>query len=102
MAKCYGFRNIQKIVQAVKKAKCEYTYVEMMACPGGCFSGGGQIKDSKAKPKETWEEMAILAKPLARPSEGQSEEGWAAVDGKQLHATYKVIEKSLSQSVMNW
>lgn len=27
MAKCYGFRNIQKIVQAVKKNKCEYAYV---------------------------------------------------------------------------
>jgi iron only hydrogenase large subunit-like protein len=45
MAKCYGFRNIQKVVQAVKKGKCEYTYVEIMACPGGCYSGGGQIKD---------------------------------------------------------
>lgn len=46
--------------------------------------------------------MAILAKPLTKSPEGQSEEGWAAVDSKQLHATYKVIEKSLSQSVMNW
>jgi iron only hydrogenase large subunit-like protein len=31
-------------VQAVKKGKCEYSYVEIMACPGGCYSGGGQIK----------------------------------------------------------
>ena len=44
MAKCYGFRNIQRIVQQVKKNKCEYRYVEMMACPGGCYLGGGQLK----------------------------------------------------------
>ncbi len=68
MAKCYGFRNIQKIVQAVKKGKCEYTYVEMMACPGGCFSGGGQIKDEKTKPKDVWEEMAVLTKGLTKQS----------------------------------
>jgi iron only hydrogenase large subunit-like protein len=44
MAKCYGFRNIQKIVQTIKKKKCLYSYVEIMACPGGCYSGGGQIR----------------------------------------------------------
>ena len=44
MAKCYGFRNIQKIVQQIKKKKCQYDYIEIMACPGGCFSGGGQPK----------------------------------------------------------
>lgn len=55
MAKCYGFRNIQKIVQAIKKGKCEYKYVEMMACPGGCYSGGGQIKAENIKPKELLE-----------------------------------------------
>jgi iron only hydrogenase large subunit-like protein len=51
MAKCYGFRNIQKIVQSIKKGKCEYKYIEMMACPGGCYSGGGQIKVEGLKPK---------------------------------------------------
>ena len=52
MAKCYGFRNIQRVVQQIKKNKCEYAYVEMMACPGACFSGGGQPKIENAKPKE--------------------------------------------------
>lgn len=52
MAKCYGFRNIQRVVQQIKKKKCSYTYVEMMACPGGCYSGGGQPKFPDLKPKE--------------------------------------------------
>lgn len=51
MAKCYGFRNLQKIVQQVKKNKCPYLYIEVMACPGGCYGGGGQIKYEAAKHK---------------------------------------------------
>lgn len=61
MAKCYGFRNIQRIVQAVKKNKCEYKYVEIMACPGGCYSGGGQPKIENYKPKEISERCEKVA-----------------------------------------
>jgi hypothetical protein len=40
----YGFRNIQNIVQKLKRNKCEYDFVEIMACPSGCINGGGQIR----------------------------------------------------------
>jgi len=40
----YGFRNIQSVVQALKRGKCVYDFVEVMACPGGCLNGGGQLK----------------------------------------------------------
>ncbi|PSR97523.1 iron hydrogenase [Coniella lustricola] len=65
-AKYYGFRNIQNIVRKLKPAKAskmpggrpfgaarkaaaqskslDFSYVEIMACPGGCTNGGGQIK----------------------------------------------------------
>ena len=70
-AKCYGFRNLQNIVRrvgkeagvqtgkgaagrlaggrarAVKKSgggDASLDYVEVMACPGGCINGGGQLK----------------------------------------------------------
>lgn len=65
-ARYYGFRNIQNLVRKLKPAKAsrmpggrpigsarrpngksngpEYSYVEVMACPGGCTNGGGQIK----------------------------------------------------------
>ncbi|KAL8847039.1 MAG: hypothetical protein Q9221_007899 [Calogaya cf. arnoldii] len=71
-ARYYGFRNIQNLVrklkpprprrlpgaatikQAPKSSKTmntnaagninEYSYIEVMACPGGCTNGGGQIK----------------------------------------------------------
>jgi iron only hydrogenase large subunit-like protein len=34
-ALAYGFRNIQNIVQKIKKGNCPYHYVEIMACPSG-------------------------------------------------------------------
>jgi len=61
----YGFRNIQNLVRKLKPAKAsrmpggkpiggargpavrtvlDYAYAEVMACPGGCTNGGGQIK----------------------------------------------------------
>ncbi|KAH6898432.1 iron hydrogenase [Thelonectria olida] len=65
-ARYYGFRNIQNLVRrlrparpsrmpggkpfgsarkpAGKAASLEHSYVEVMACPGGCTNGGGQIK----------------------------------------------------------
>lgn len=71
-ARYYGFRNIQNLVRRLKPAKQsrmpgatrrpmggarkpgaasagaasegDYAYVEVMACPGGCTNGGGQVK----------------------------------------------------------
>jgi len=43
-AQAYGFRNIQNIMRKIKQGKCDYDFVELMACPSGCINGGGQIK----------------------------------------------------------
>ena len=67
-ARYYGFRNIQNLVRKLKPLKAsrlpggrlgttrkaniankedfDFVYVEVMACPGGCTNGGGQIKIS--------------------------------------------------------
>lgn len=42
-ATAYGFRNIQNVVRKIKSSKSNYHYVEVMACPGGCANGGGQL-----------------------------------------------------------
>ena len=46
--KAYGFRNIQnlmiKLKQNASKIRHECIYIEVMACPGGCTNGGGQIR----------------------------------------------------------
>lgn len=64
-ARYFGFRNIQNLVRKLKPAKqsrlpgarqkslansrdsstlADYAYIEVMACPGGCTNGGGQVK----------------------------------------------------------
>ncbi|KAG1716627.1 hypothetical protein ID866_505 [Astraeus odoratus] len=93
-AKCYGFRNLQNVVRKVGKeagvqvgrgaagriaggmrvkSKKEgeekgYDYVEVMACPGGCVNGGGQLRpitqalhrreDEEGYPRD-WEESGV-------------------------------------------
>ncbi|OQR83120.1 nuclear prelamin A recognition factor-like protein [Achlya hypogyna] len=47
-ALAYGFRNIQTVLMKIKRNKCPYDFVEIMACPGGCVNGGGQIKPESA------------------------------------------------------
>ncbi|KAJ7193187.1 iron hydrogenase [Mycena haematopus] len=93
-AKCYGFRNLQNVVRKVgrergvrvgsgaagrltgravarrgKKSGDEergYDYVEVMACPGGCVNGGGQLKPLTAISSDAegytrdWEETGVM------------------------------------------
>ncbi|KAL2430502.1 Cytosolic Fe-S cluster assembly factor nar1 [Exophiala dermatitidis] len=86
-ARYYGFRNIQNLVRKLKPAKqsrlpgaarrataatggaADYAYVEVMACPGGCTNGGGQIKvDDVAGvlPQTRGEEVATPVTPQAQ------------------------------------
>ena len=45
-----GLANARKIMEQIKYGKCEYQFVEIMACPGGCVMGGGQpIKNSRTR-----------------------------------------------------
>ena len=37
-----GLGNARRILDAVKNGEKDYTFVEFMACPGGCINGGGQ------------------------------------------------------------
>nr|CCA21626.1 nuclear prelamin A recognition factorlike protein pu [Albugo laibachii Nc14] len=49
----YGFRNIQSVITKLRRGKCSYHYVEVMACPSGCLNGGGQIKPSSSLESST-------------------------------------------------
>ncbi len=41
-AVCHGVDTARAILEDVKNGKSNYDFVEVMACPGGCISGGGQ------------------------------------------------------------
>lgn len=42
-ATAYGFRSLQSILRKLRNGSCPYDYIELMACPGGCNNGGGQL-----------------------------------------------------------
>lgn len=37
-----GLSNARQLIEDIKSGKKSYTFVEVMACPGGCINGGGQ------------------------------------------------------------
>ena len=45
-----GLKNARTIMDQIKNNECDYDFIEVMACPGGCIMGGGQpIKSSKIR-----------------------------------------------------
>lgn len=45
-----GLGNARKLLDKIRAGEAEYHFVEIMACPGGCVTGGGQpIRDAKLK-----------------------------------------------------
>ncbi|VDK46086.1 unnamed protein product [Gongylonema pulchrum] len=100
--KCYGFRHIQNQVQKLKRSKCNYGYVEIMACPSGCISGGGQIRGATAdERKRILSEIELpysgSTDEAEREMEGIKEE-WAKLNPNwtdMLFTQYHIVDKTI-------
>ncbi|KAL5475640.1 hypothetical protein EMCRGX_G025482 [Ephydatia muelleri] len=113
-AAAYGFRNIQNLVQKMKRGKCSYHFVEVMACPSGCLNGGGQIRpEGEELPKELITRVEAIyntvrpRKPEENPLVEQLYNDW--LGGKQsskaqqlLHTQYHEVEKFFSALKIKW
>jgi NADH-quinone oxidoreductase subunit G len=42
VAVVYGLQKAREVAERVLKGECDYHFVEVMACPGGCIGGAGQ------------------------------------------------------------
>ncbi|XP_023949734.2 probable cytosolic Fe-S cluster assembly factor GI11683 [Bicyclus anynana] len=101
-----GFRNIQNLVQKLKRGKSPYHYVEVMACPSGCLNGGAQIRPVNG---ETGRDLIAQLQsmytqlPVSHPSHNrlvkQLYTEW--LDGREsdkakaiLHTSYHALEKN--------
>ena len=42
VAVVHTLSNARKVLEMIKNNACDYTFIEAMACPGGCIAGGGQ------------------------------------------------------------
>jgi iron only hydrogenase large subunit-like protein len=113
-AAAYGFRNIQNLVQKIKRRKCPYHFVEVMACPSGCLNGGGQVRP---KDGETVKELIVKLNELyataemTDPGKCEGVKGLYAdwLDGEDskkveacLHTQYHAIEKTENAFNIKW
>ncbi|KAM9392831.1 cytosolic Fe-S cluster assembly factor narfl [Pholidichthys leucotaenia] len=113
-AATYGFRNIQNLVQKLKRGKSPYHFVEVMACPSGCLNGGGQVKASAGqnqkellqKVEELYKaERALLPEDDSRVAELY--QSWLHSVGQErakelLHTQYHTVEKMTNGLTMKW
>lgn len=42
IAVAHGLGNARALLDSIKNGEAEYDFIEIMACPGGCVTGGGQ------------------------------------------------------------
>ncbi|XP_023665002.1 cytosolic Fe-S cluster assembly factor narfl isoform X2 [Paramormyrops kingsleyae] len=113
-ATTYGFRNIQNLVQKLKRGKSPYHFVEVMACPSGCLNGGGQIRpqadQSNKELLQQVEELYRAESPI-NPEEDEriSELYHTWLEGvgeerarKLLHTQYHAVEKASTGLNIKW
>lgn len=112
-AVAYGFRNIQNLVQKLKRGRCPYHYVEVMACPSGCLNGGGQLKALGTDSRELLQQVERLYSmvrseaPEDAPGVQELYQRWLQGEdseraGRLLHTTYHAVEKTNSGLSIRW
>ncbi|XP_003999011.2 cytosolic iron-sulfur assembly component 3 [Felis catus] len=112
-AAAYGFRNIQNLVQKLKRGRCPYHYVEVMACPAGCLNGGGQLKAPSTPGKELLQRVETLYSmvrteaPEDAPGIQELYRCWLQGEGSEragrlLHTSYHAVEKASSSLGIRW
>ncbi|XP_059612057.1 probable cytosolic Fe-S cluster assembly factor AGAP009023 [Phlebotomus argentipes] len=109
-----GFRNIQNLVQKLKRGKSTYHFVEIMACPSGCLNGGAQVRPEQGV--STRELCGSLEKlyselPQSNPDDfdGQKRIYSTFFGGYQsdkaaakLHTKYHAVEKMSTALNIKW
>lgn len=114
-ALCYGFRNLQNVVRKIKIGKCDYHFLEIMACPAGCLNGGGQIKPKPGQSSKAliqlleavYMENVLVADPFKNPLVKSLYDEWLEKPGSEkakrlMHTTYHPVVKSITSQLHNW
>ncbi|XP_062013643.1 protein NAR1 isoform X3 [Rosa rugosa] len=114
-ALCYGFRNLQNVVRKIKIGKCDYHFLEIMACPSGCLNGGGQIKPKPGQSAKqlipllqaAYAENVLVSDPFANPIVQSLYNEWLEKPGSEkarqlMHTEYHPIVKSITSQLHNW
>lgn len=109
-----GFRNIQNLVQKLKRGKSNYHYVEVMACPSGCLNGGAQVRPQEGTSlKEVNNTLDSLYSSLPKKNPSENEivrqlyDSWLnGIDSDKanaiLHTQYHAVEKISTALNIKW
>ncbi|XP_054160868.1 cytosolic Fe-S cluster assembly factor narfl-like isoform X1 [Oppia nitens] len=106
-----GFRNIQTLVQRIKRKTCDYQYVEVMACPSGCLNGGAQLRPESVddmileRVDQLYRSLPITSLAL----DGQHQEIITLYDKyfpnkniSKLYTTFKAVPKTKNLINIKW
>jgi ferredoxin hydrogenase gamma subunit len=47
LAMCHGLKGVRAMVEDVLAQRVDFDFIEIMACPGGCVDGGGNLRSKK-------------------------------------------------------
>ena len=103
----------------MKRKKCPYDFVEVMACPSGCLNGGAQCRPEEgttntaaAKEQVARLKKAFMALKKSRPEDNDTVDhltrDW--LDGNRenekasamLHTSYHEVEKMTNSLAIKW
>lgn len=48
VAMAHGLKPARQLAEACKSGEADFDFIEVMACPGGCVDGGGNLRSKKA------------------------------------------------------
>lgn len=105
VAVAHGIENADVIMKEIKNGTADYTFVEIMCCPGGCVNGGGQplqladvrnnidIRAERAKAMYNTDSKAVLRKSHENPEVKALYANWLGEPNghkahELLHTTY--------------
>lgn len=105
VAVAHGLANAKKILELIKSGKADFSFIEVMCCPGGCIGGGGQpyLTNNEIRQKRI-QSLYVLDKdlPIRKSHENPDiqklySEFLVAPLGEKshllLHTKYKTIEQ---------
>ncbi|MBQ7794565.1 MAG: iron hydrogenase small subunit [Clostridia bacterium] len=110
VAIAHGLGNARKLLDSIRSGEKNYEFIEIMACPGGCVTGGGQpicsaktymdidVKAERAKALYTEDERLTIRKSHENPDVKKLydeflEKPGSHVSHELLHTHYKARPK---------
>ncbi len=100
VAVAHGLAHAKQIMEAIAAGEADYTFIEVMCCPGGCIGGGGQpygttnaVREKRIQGLYEVDQKAELRKSHENPAIQKLYEDYlqaplSPISHKLLHTTY--------------